>query len=273
LKLGCSTLLFGGHSLDVALDGIARAGYRAIELCAIPGMAEHLRSDRPPGFYADLAARIRAAGLAIESVGASTNLLDPERRRAFAGIIAIAGRLGAPAITTGSGGASDDPDSFREVVEVLRELATVGADHGVRLSIKPHVRQAVYSTATAQRMLELVDRPEVGLNFDASHLWRVGESPEESLAILGPWIVTARVRDTLSRDLAIGPVETQLPGGGAMNLPAICAGLRKLPLDYAVVEIVGTREWPVEQIQTAIEAAFRGFSHLFAQASDGNPPV
>src|SRR5262249_8808413 len=151
--------------------------------------------------------------------------------------------LGAPAITTGSGGVSDDPGSFHEVVQGLRDLTAVGADQGIRLSIKPHVRQAVYSTATARRMLELVDRPRVGLNFDAHHLWRVGENPEESLMVLEPRVITAHLRDTLSRDLAIGPVETQLPGGEAMNLAAICAGLTKLPLDDAVVEIVGTRDW------------------------------
>ena len=32
--LGCSTILYGGYSLDETLDGIAKAGYKAIELCA-----------------------------------------------------------------------------------------------------------------------------------------------------------------------------------------------------------------------------------------------
>jgi sugar phosphate isomerase/epimerase len=262
LRLGCSTLLFGGHPLAVALEGISRAGYRAIELCAIPGMADHLPTDRSATYYADLGARIRGTGLAIESVGASTNLIDAAERDRFAKLIALAGRLGAPAITSGSGGVSDDPDDFDRVVGSIRGLADVAAGHGVRLSIKPHVRQAVYSTKTALRLLDLVDRPEVGLNFDASHLWRAGEIPEESLAVLGPRIATVRVRDTLSRDVPIGPVETQLPGGGAMNLPAICAGLRQLPLEYAVVEIVGTRGWPVDRVQRVIEAAYAGFSPL-----------
>ncbi len=40
--LGCSTILYGGFSLEQALEGIAQAGYKAIELCARPGMAPHL---------------------------------------------------------------------------------------------------------------------------------------------------------------------------------------------------------------------------------------
>ena len=40
--LGCSTILYGRYSLEQALKGIAKAGYKAIELCARPGMAPHL---------------------------------------------------------------------------------------------------------------------------------------------------------------------------------------------------------------------------------------
>src|SRR5439155_23611628 len=67
------------------------------------------------------------------------------------------------------------------------------------------------------------------------------EIPEESIPQLLPYLFTARIRDTLSREIPIGPVETQIPGGGAMNLPAIMDAFKqKKDLEYLTLEIVGT---------------------------------
>ncbi len=262
MQLGCSTILYGGHSLDIALAGIARAGYAAIELCAIPGMADHLPVDRGIDFYSNLRKQIGDAGLAIESIGASTNLLDDDRRARFVRLTRIAGLLGAPAITTGSGGVADDSESFRQVIRAVKEVASIAADVGVRLSIKPHVRNAVYSTRSSLEFMAAADTTVVGLNFDASHLWRCGEIPEDSLKQLARYVVTARIRDTLSRDIPIGSVDTQLPGGGAMNLRAICRMMRTLPIEYAVLEIVGTRDWSSDMVQSAIVKARDSFIPL-----------
>ncbi|MBX6773506.1 MAG: sugar phosphate isomerase/epimerase [Chloroflexi bacterium] len=258
MEAGCSTILYGGYPLEVALDGIQKAGYAAIELCAIPGMADHLSADGDPSYYRTVRQQVADRGLVIESVGASTNLLDPERRARFVRLIRAAALLGAPAITTGSGGVSDDEESFRAVVAVVSELGRIAASEGVKLSIKPHVRAAVYSTPTALRFMAAVDREQVGLNYDASHLWRANETPEESLDRLAPYLATARIRDAVSREPGgPGPVEQQIPGNGAMNLTAIVRGLAAVPgLRYTVLEIVGARDLPLETVQTVVETSF-----------------
>lgn len=264
MELGCSTLLFGGFDLDTALREIGEAGYTAIELTAIPGMGDFVPVDREEGFYRDLLAQITDYNLAIESLGASTNLLDENARKRFIRLMEIGHILKAPAITTGSGGVQDDPDSFEQVIKVLQSLTPVAQRTGVKISIKPHVRSAVYNTPTALRMMERVDRQWIGINFDASHLWRANETPEESLEQLRDYIVTARIRDTLSRDIPIGPVETQVPGGGAMNLPAICAGLKRLPkVHWAVLEIVGTKGMPLEEVRSVVVRSYQVLKPYF----------
>ena len=261
MELGCSTILYGGYPLDTALDHIKRAGYRAIELCAIPGMAEHLPDGAGVDELRAIRRKVHDRGLEIESVGASTNVLDSERRARFVRLIQAASVLGAPAITTGSGGTSDDAASFDEVVGVWQELARIAAEQGVRLSVKPHVRAAVYSTPTA---LRFVERVSVGLNFDASHLWRANETPEESLRQLAPYLATGRIRDAVSREPGgPGPIEQQIPGGGQMNLPAILAGMAGLP--YVVLEIVGTRDMPLEQVDEAVQTSMHRLEELMAK--------
>lgn len=262
VELGCSTILFGGHPLDVALDGIARAGYRAIELCSIPGMADHLPVEREPQFYDDIAAQVRRHGLVVESVGATTNVLDPERHKRFVQVLHLARAVGAPLVTTSSGGVSDDEASFQEVVRTFRELARRAQDLGVRISVKPHVRAAVYSTPTALRFVKEVDSPWIGLNYDATHLYRNGEQPDESLKQLRDAVFSVRIRDMKNKEGGPGPVEEQIPGGGALNLPAICAVINTLPVRYAVLEIVGAKEFPRERVQQVIEASYAGFAKL-----------
>lgn len=268
MQIGCSTILYGGYSLDVALDGIRKAGYAAIELCAIPGMADHLSADADSATCTAIRRKVDEAGLKIESIGASTNLLDPDRRARFVRLIKAAARLGAPALTTGSGGISDDEASYGQVVETLRELATVAAGEGVKISIKPHVRAAVYSTPSALRFVQDLPGPWIGLNFDASHLWRADETPEDSLAQLGSFLATARIRDAVSREPGgPGPVDEQIPGNGAMNLPAIARGLASLPrISYTVLEIVGAKNLPLDEVQRVVATSADRLTALFALA-------
>jgi len=268
MRLGCSTILYGGFDLPTALAGIQRAGYSAIELCSIPGMADHFPDDAPPATYAEIRQQIADHGLTIESLGASTNLLDPARRERFFRLMKVAARLGAPALTTGSGGVSDDSESYQQVVSTLKDLATLAAAEGVKISIKPHVRTAVYSTPTALRFARDVSTDWIGLNFDASHLWRANETPEDSLAQLGPHLATARIRDAVSRDATgPGPVDEQIPGNGAMNLAAIASGLASLPqISTTVLEIVGAKNLPLAEVQRVVQSSHDRLSSLFEPA-------
>src|SRR5437588_11537387 len=76
MERGCSTLLYGALPLERALEGISRAGYKAVELCAILGMANHLPDDLHQNGYRDIVLKMADRGLTPESVGVSTNLLD-----------------------------------------------------------------------------------------------------------------------------------------------------------------------------------------------------
>jgi sugar phosphate isomerase/epimerase len=249
VRLGCSTILFGGFGLEQALASIKAAGYDAIELAAIPSMADHLPGDARDADYRAIAQRVAAAGLAIESIGGSTNLLDPASRTRFIALLRAASLLGAPAVTTGSGGISDDEASFARVVATINDLARVGADLDVRLSIKPHVNQAVYSTPTALRFMGEVDRRWVGLNFDASHLYRADEDPVVALAALAPHLATCRIRDIAGKQPGPGPVENQIPGKGALDLPPLCTAIARLSLPYVTLEIVGARDLPLADVE------------------------
>lgn len=269
MKLGCSTLLYGGFSVETALDHILKTGYAAIELAALPGMGDHLSQEvyQSQSLTNELKKKIVDHGLALESIGASTDLLNPDARSRFVRIMEAGSLLGAPAITTGSGGKADDEDSFHQVINTLKELSKSASQTGVKISIKPHVGSAIYSTRTALRMMKEVDPKYIGLNVDASHLWRTPELeiPEHTIPELLPYLATARIRDTKGREKPIGSVENQVPGGGSLNLAAIAEVFKKKSdLKYVVLEIVGTKDFTLEQVDDVVTRCYNSLAPLFA---------
>lgn len=268
MKLGCSTILYGKNSLDDALRGIKKAGYQAIELCSIPGMGFHVETGKSAADYRSLKKKIRGHGLAIESIGASGNdPYDPSPNSKFRQLMAAAAELGAPCLALGSGGKQDSADDMERAIETFNRQAEYGREIGVKISIKPHVGSVVYHTPSAHIFMQQVDSTWVGLNVDASHLWRapVPEKGEESIPKLAEYIVTGRIRDTLSHERPIGPVETQVPGGGAMNLKGIMDAFKRVPgLKTVTLEIVGTADWPLEKIQDVVERSHRALAPLAA---------
>ena len=264
MKLGCSTILYGGHDLVHALDRIATAGYRAIELCAIANMAPHLQLGQADSYYEEVKASVAQRDLEIESIGGSGNIGDRER---FLQVLDAAAAVGAPVVTTGGGGMSDDDASYAEVIEKLNGLAREGASRGVKLSIKPHVNNAVYNTETALRMMGEVDREWIGINYDPTHIWRTPqeEVPEETLDPLLNHMFTIRIRDVKTRQLKICPVAQQVAGEGDLNLAALSSKLKTAPhVTHAVLEIVGTKEMPIDEIDPVVQRSFDAFEPLFA---------
>lgn len=253
IKLGCSTILFGGHLLDSALDGIKKAGYAAVELCCIPGMAEHVSTILTPEALKIIKSKIADRGLAIESIGASgvCGNVDSLKR-----VLSIAATLGAPAITTATGGKSDDEPSFAEVIKTWRDYAKAASEAKVKISVKPHVRAAVYHAPSSLRFIKELDTQWVGINYDPTHIYRTpsNEDPVASFTALAPYILTARFRDCAGRELNIGTVDKQVCGNGVLDIPAYFAVLNQAPsLQYVTLEIVGSSGMELAKVQDVID--------------------
>jgi len=138
-------------------------------------------------------------------------------------------------------------------MEHLREALPVCEDTGIKLSVKPHVRAAVHNTATALRFIEEIGSEWVGLNLDNTHLQRSGDDPVEAVEALKPCVLTARIRDFLSPDLSIGPVESQIPGKGQADVQGYLQALCTVPgLEYVTVEMAGTKDYSLSEVRRIV---------------------
>src|SRR5438876_3990588 len=146
-----NTVLFGSAELRTALQHVAWAGYRYVELAAIAGMCEHVHIGDPVHAVKALLAEF---GLEPTAMEAATT--DRDRLR---GLFGLARQLGIGIVNIGSGGKTGDETSTRESINHIRELAKLAGDAGVRLAVKPHVGSAIYDSATGLRLLNEVTEP------------------------------------------------------------------------------------------------------------------
>ncbi|MGQ9732962.1 MAG: sugar phosphate isomerase/epimerase family protein [Candidatus Zipacnadales bacterium] len=254
MKFGLSTLLYGGFDLDTALQRIKAAGYDGIELCSIPGMGMHVEPGQPDSYYAEVKAKIADAGLEIESIGASGDILGKEGRERFKRMMHAAALLGAPYITTGSGGKADDEVSGKLVLEAIHDLTETCKTTGVKMSIKAHVNSYIRHTESVLKVVPQIDTEWIGINWDCTHVYREGDDPLASFEALKPYIFTVRFRDTLPEGKAIGPIQNQVPGKGVLDVDRIFAALKAWDGgEWITVEMVGAKGLPLDEIQQIVE--------------------
>ena len=249
MRIGLSTLLFGGFDRDVAIHETHKAGYDGVELCAIPGMGEHFSPGLCDCIYEGIKCTLSAAGLCLEAVGCSGGLGSDR----FEGLMEAAGKMGAPYLTTGSGGKMDSEETWVEAMATMRAALPVCERTGVKLSIKPHVGAAVYNIESSKRFMQEMDTEWIGLNLDNTHLVRHGDDPAQAVAQLKDWIFTARIRDFESDGMGIGPVENQIPGKGQTDVKAYWDALQQVDgLDIVTVEMVGSKDFELPEVVRVI---------------------
>ncbi len=257
MQLGCNTVVFAGHAAADALQWVSWAGFAGVEFASIPGMAQHV----DPAAEADavaLAERARELGLGTVSIEAATNLFDAAARERVYAVFRLARRIGVPVVTTGSAGVATE-ESFEAFLPLAREVAARAADAGVVWACKPHVGAAVWSTDTALRLVAAVANPALRLNYDPTHLQRVGEDPAVAAAKLAPHLAHVHLRDYDSPDQRIGPPERQAAGRGSVDLGAVVRALHTAGYSgFVDLEVIGAAGWePVRQM--AIAAASCGY--------------
>lgn len=145
-----------------------------------------------------------------------------------------------------------------EYVTVLRDLAEIAGSHGVSLCFE-FIGFAWCSVRTPKGAWEIVgkvDRPNVGINFDACHFFGGGGELSE-ISILDPAkIFTFHINDMedVSKE-AITDSRRLLPGEGIVPLPAICERLRAVGYDgLCAIELFRPEYWDMDPFDLAVRA-------------------
>ena len=201
MKLGVLNVVLAGMTFEDAMKYLADSGVQAVEIgCGgYPGKAhcdpvELLNDEAKLEHFKSV---LKENNLEISALSAHGNPVHPDPEVAkryhddFINAILLAEKLGVPVVNTFSGcpgGAPGDktpnwvtcpwPDDFSHTLEyqwndVLipywKEKAAFAREHNVKIALELHPGFCVYNTKTLLKLRNACG-PEIGANFDPSHL-------------------------------------------------------------------------------------------------------
>ncbi len=228
MKLGVFTCLLGNLPLDEALAYFKSRGIEMVEIgCGgYPGNS-HADPDillNDEAKLEEFKATVAKYGLEISALSCHGNPVHPNKEiaaefdRTIRNTILLAEKLGLHQINTFSGCPGDHegakypnwvvcpwPNDFSEILEwqwneVLipywKDLVAFAKEHGVnKIALELHPGFCVYNCESLLRLREAVG-PEIGANFDPSHLIWQGMDPIACIRKLGDAIFHFHAKDT-----------------------------------------------------------------------------
>ncbi len=226
MRVGVFTPLLSQFSLSDVFKKLKSHGISTVELGTgnYPGDAHcplSLLDDRAA--LRDFKQKLADSGFSISALSCHGNPLHPDRdkarqdREVSRRTIRLAEILNVPVVVDFSGCPGDSPKSTRpnwvtcpwppDFLEILKwqwervvepywvKHARFAADHGVKIAIEMHPGFVVYSPETLLRLREIAG-PNVGCNYDPSHMFWQGIDPVAAIPVLGDAIFHVHAKDT-----------------------------------------------------------------------------
>ncbi len=278
MQIGFFTAALADRPLEEVVHGAMAAGFDALEL----EVGRHVGDPGDPAQARAAIEAVRREGLAVRALTCGPALLDRDgaaqarARRTATAAVEAALEHGVPVVVTFAGrdeGLSED-DNYRALADYYAPLLERAAAGGVKIAIEnwpgPRVDYLATTPAGWARLFDLVPAPNLGLNFDPSHLLWQGIDPAEALRAVAGRVVLAHAKDTeifADRQQQTGYFGRgwwtyRLPGHGRLDWRAWLTLLREVGYDGVVSVEHEDGEWgfpggPVERRWEGLREALR----------------
>lgn len=197
LKYAFMTFSTPDMPLDALLSFAKDAGYDGIEPRVESRHQHGIELETTPGQRKDIRAKAEDARVSLCCIATSIQYLSPantveawlEQTRQYT---QLAADIGSPALRV-FGGGDGEMDGFAErhvgkLADILNQACAIAEPAGIKLCFETHDYWT--DPAVIKQVLDQVDNPAMGVNWDAMHpLRQQGVGPADSYATLKPWIM------------------------------------------------------------------------------------
>jgi sugar phosphate isomerase/epimerase len=196
------------YSFDQALEGIATAGYRYVELSAVPGWTEHVDLSTPP---ADVRRKLDEHGLEAVSLSGHSDLTTRDGLEHGIAAVRWAADYGLPVVNSAVGGHQSADENEAAFLANISELADAADSAGVAVALEIHGDIMASSDVTIP-LLEKIGRDSIRVNYDTANVeFYSGEKAVDDLPKIVPYLAHVHLKDTTG-------------GKGNWNFPALGTG-------------------------------------------------
>lgn len=236
---------------EEAYAGLAEAGYRAVELSAVPGWTEHVDVHGDPE---DVRAHLAGHGLEALSISGHSDLTTPGGLAHGLAVVDWARRYGLPVVNTAIGGHAHVEESESAFLANIGALADAAQAAGLVIALEIH-GDLMATGALSATLLDRIGHPALKVNYDTANVEHYGGvRAEDDLPAIAD-----RVANVHLKDMRGGKGDWDFPaiGSGHVDFGRVLEILRAAGFDgpYAVeVEFDGT--WPpLEDVTAAMRAS------------------
>ncbi len=209
-----NTNTYHGFSTEEALEGIAAAGFKYIEICAVRNWSEHIMPEWSAERKAAVVNRIKELGLTCIALGGHCDLTDAERLKDFRANMELAHELGCEWIISSTGEAHFGKGEGGTEDTLIKNIKGLVPDlERLNLKLGIEVHGANYGTGEAvARLVRGVDSPRVGVNYDTANVvFYGGRNPIDDIKTCVDKLNYCHLKDKVGMD-------------NSWNFPAIGSG-------------------------------------------------
>jgi L-ribulose-5-phosphate 3-epimerase len=251
-KLAGHANSFHSYSADEALAGIAEAGYRYVELSAVPGWTEHVDVHGDP---ARTRVQLEHYGLQAVSISGHSDLTTRAGLEHGLAVVRWAERFGVPIVNTAIGGHAHVDESEAAFLANIGTLADAAQAAGLVVALEIH-GDLMASGEIAIPLLDRIGHPAVKVNYDTANVEHYsGARAEDDLPLIADRVANVHLKDSRG-----GQGEWDFPaiGEGHVDFGRVLEILRDAGYDgpYAVeIEFSGEPWPPLGEVTEAMRAS------------------
>jgi sugar phosphate isomerase/epimerase len=180
------------YSFEEALDGIAKAGFKGVELSAVPGWTEHVSLDKDP---AKVRSEIERRGLVATVLSAHSDLTTQEGLEHGLKGLKWAARYGLPVMVTAVGGHQSASESEAAFFANLPALTAAAASAGVIVALEIH-GDIMASGERSLPLIEKIGSEWVRVNYDTANVeYYSGRKAVDDLSAIVPYLAHVHLKD------------------------------------------------------------------------------
>jgi L-ribulose-5-phosphate 3-epimerase len=246
------------YSFDEALAGIAGAGYKGVELSAVPGWTEHVDLDSDPSSVRE---KLDGYGLTAVSLSGHSDLTTREGLEHGVKAVEWAGRYGLPVVNSAVGGHQSADENESAFLGNVGELANAADEAGVVVALEIHGDIMASSDVTIP-LIEKIGRDSIRVNYDTANVeYYSGDRAVDDLPKITSLLAHVHLKDTTGGK---GNWDFPAIGVGTVDFDRVLSILREAGYSgpYSVeIEFEG-EPWPsLDDVNAAMR---RSYEHLSA---------
>jgi sugar phosphate isomerase/epimerase len=210
--LAAHTNCYYGYPLRIALEGIASAGFRYVELGVGRGKHAHVAIEYTWESLRELQALLDEYGLIPGSVSGHSDLTTAQGLEDAKRAVDFCAALGVTIMNTSVGGTHSEAEDKAAFMRHIFQLADYAEERGVTLALEIH-GDLMATGARAVAIIREIARANVRINYDTANcMYYGGVKAEDDIVAAAPYLAHVHLKDSGG-----GPREWNFPpiGQGA----------------------------------------------------------